>query len=67
MTMMYDFVPSRPSHKRDAARILKELQSFAAFDRWMDEQLDKLEMRWSRAAAPNSHRVWRSRGKSRPR
>jgi hypothetical protein len=65
--MKYDFVPSRPSRKRDAARILKELQSFAAFDRWMDEQLDKLVAQWSHAAAPNSNRVWRFEGKARRR
>jgi hypothetical protein len=62
--MMYDFLPSRASRKRDAARILRELQSFAAFDRWMDEQLDKLEAQWSHATAPNANRVVRFKGKA---
>ena len=62
--MIHDFIPSPASRKQDAARILQELQSFAAFDRWMDEQLDKLVAQWIHAAAPNANRVWRFKGKA---
>jgi len=65
--MMHDFVPSRASRKRDAARILKELQSFAAFDRWMDEQLADLVAQWIHTAAPSSHRMRRIKRRPRPK
>ena len=54
--MVHDFSPSPTTRKADAARILRELKSFAAFDRWMDEQLDRLVAQWIHTAAPNANR-----------
>jgi hypothetical protein len=40
-------------------QIQKHLESFAAFDRWMDEKLDELVAAWIHTAAPNASRVSR--------
>lgn len=65
--MVHDFRPSPASRKRDAARILKEMKSFRAFDRWMDDQLDRLVAQWIHAAVPNANRQWRATRKVRRR
>ena len=65
--MVHDFRPSPASRKRDAARILKEMKSFAAFDRWMDDELDRLVAQWIHASAPNANREWRVTRKLRRR
>ena len=57
--MVHDFLPKPPSRKPDATQIAEQLKSFAAFDQWMDEQLDRLVARWIHAAAPNAGRRWR--------
>ncbi|MEX0677664.1 MAG: hypothetical protein WD063_11350 [Pirellulales bacterium] len=57
--MMHDFLPSPPSRKRDPAQIAKEFRSFAAFDRWMDDELERLVAQWMHTAAPNASRSWR--------
>ena len=41
---------------RDIMTAVAELKSFAAFDQWMDEQLDVLVGRWIHTAAPNANR-----------
>ena len=66
-TMVHDFLPSPPSRKRDAAQIAQEFRSFAAFDRWMDDQLDRLVAKWMHAAAPSASRIWRIERKLRRR
>jgi hypothetical protein len=65
--MAYDFRPSPASRERDAARILREMQSFAAFEQWMDEQLELLVARWSHAAAPNANRIVRRIRRAQPK
>lgn len=61
--MVHDF-PTGPTASEDSAsRAAKALRSYAAFDRWMDEQLEVLVSRWMHAAAPNASRPahsWRN-------
>ena len=65
--MAHESQSSPASRERDAARILREMKSFAAFDQWMDEQLELLVARWSHAAAPNANRIVRRMLKSQPK
>ncbi len=44
------------SHKADLTLVVVESQSFAAFDRAMDDQLAKLVAKWIHTAAPNASR-----------
>ncbi len=57
--MTHESLPSKTAAKRDPNQILRELQSYAAFDRWMDEQLEILVARWIHRAAPNAQRAAR--------
>jgi hypothetical protein len=72
--MTHDFLPTpapentsacekAPSQTSGSAlsvdQIQKHLESFAAFDRWMDEKLDELVAAWIHTAAPNASRVSR--------
>lgn len=57
--MTHDFLPSPASENpatdnNGADQIQKNLESFATFDRWMDEQLNELVARWIHTAAPNA-------------
>ncbi len=55
--MTNDYLPSPASEKpQDADQIQKNLESFAAFDQWMDEQLEELVATWIHSAAPNASR-----------
>jgi hypothetical protein len=65
--MAHESQSSPASRERDTARILREMKSFAAFDQWMDEQLELLVARWSHAAAPNANRIVRRRIKTQPK
>jgi len=65
--MAHDFQPSPASRKRDAARILREMKSFAAFEQWIDEQLELLVAQWSHAAAPSAQRIVRRIRKTQPK
>ncbi len=42
--------------EQDIVSAVAELKSFAAFDRWMDDQLTALVDRWIHSAAPNANR-----------
>ncbi len=42
--------------EQDIVSAVAELKSFAAFDRWMDEQLTALVDRWIDTAAPCANR-----------
>lgn len=60
--MTHEFLPTPASENpasasKDADQIQKNLESFATFDRWMDEQLDELVARWIHTAAPNAERA----------
>ncbi len=57
--MAHESLPSSTSSKADTNQILKELESYAAFERWMDEQLEILVARWIHRAAPNAQRAYR--------
>jgi hypothetical protein len=57
--MTHDFLSDKASRKEDTARVAKALKSFAAFDHWMDGQLENLVAQWIHAAAPNAGRVSR--------
>jgi len=67
--MTHEFLPS-PASENPAAdskcadQIQKNLESFATFDRWMDEQLDELVARWIHTAAPNAERASLKAGRS---
>ncbi len=55
--MTHEFLPSPASKKQDPDKIQQNLESFATFDLWMDDQLEKLVARWIHAAAPNAERA----------
>lgn len=55
--MKHESIPSPASYKPDPQQICQDLESYAAFDRWMDEQLEKLVARWIHRAAPNAQRA----------
>jgi hypothetical protein len=58
--MKHDFLPAPVTDKEQSAdEIQKHLESFAAFDRWMDEKLDELVAAWIHTAAPNAERASR--------
>ncbi len=67
--MTHEFLPSPASknpasENKDADQIQKNLESFATFDRWMDEQLDELVARWIHTASPNAERASLKAGRS---
>jgi hypothetical protein len=57
--MTHDFLLDKLSPKEDATRVAEALKSFAAFDHWMDDQLELLVAQWIHTAAPNANRVVR--------
>lgn len=57
--MTHDFLSKKTPRKEDTNRVAKALKSFAAFDRWMDAQLESLVAQWIHTAAPNADRVSR--------
>jgi hypothetical protein len=50
--------PLKPlvSHDDEATLVLVESEPFAAFDRWMDEQLSQLVAKWAHMASPRAQR-----------
>ena len=56
--MAQDF-PLKPLATRydEPEMVIVESESFAAFDRWVDAQLDRLVGRWAHMAAPNAKRA----------
>lgn len=61
--MVHDEPSSRATSEDPATRAAQAVQSYAAFDRWMDAQLDELVSRWIHTAAPNASRPrqsWRN-------
>ena len=57
--MTNESLPKKASQKPDTNQILEDLKSYAAFERWMDEQLEILVARWIHRAAPNAQRAYR--------
>ena len=62
--MTHEFLPSPASENADVDEIQKNLESFASFDRWIDDQLEELVARWIHAAAPNAERAALKYGRS---
>jgi hypothetical protein len=61
--MTHNFPPTRDTSQDETTLVVEQSQSFAAFEQWMDEQLEHLVARWIHAAAPNANRTSRSRRK----
>lgn len=65
MSQDYEAIRQTPTQEELAIEV-ESLQSFAAFDAWMDEQLALLISTWAHAAAPSAHRaerLWRRFGR----
>ena len=54
--MTHDFSSVPVSHIEDTTLVVADTESFAVFDRWIDEQLTDLVARWIHMAAPKAHR-----------
>jgi hypothetical protein len=54
--MTHDSSTTPVSSKTDTMLIVAEWQSFVAFDRSIDNQLEQLVARWIHMAAPNASR-----------
>jgi len=52
--MTHESIPSPKPVKRETIQILEQSESYALFDRWIDEQLEQLVAKWIHRAAPNS-------------
>jgi hypothetical protein len=56
--MASDFsLQTSAARKAATTLVVAETRSFAAFDQWMDLQLDLLVARWIHTAAPNAERL----------
>ncbi len=61
--MVHDFPPGARARDDEASRAAQAVRSYAAFERWMDTQLEELVSRWIHTAAPNASRPthsWRN-------
>jgi hypothetical protein len=48
---------SRKNHEENDVPVRVAFESYAQFDRWLDDELEKLVARWAHTAAPNAFRA----------